>query len=347
MSPAPSPSGDPAATGSDPAGPLSDARLAAELCRLGVAADGSQLVIVPLSGGVSNDVLAVSGPGVDVVVKQALPRLRVAEEWLAAPGRVVTEAKALQTAGRIRPGHVPRVIAVDPRWHLAVIERAPRHFAQWRGQLLSGRIEVGIADDLGELLADWHVNTVDDPLVDAEFADVEAFIQLRVDPFYRWVAARHPDIAARISKVADQMLSTRRCLVHGDFSPKNVLVADGGLWVIDWEVAHIGDPVFDVAFLITHLACKTLHRPADGPAFHAAAAAFMASYNQASAPALGELDPGYLARQVGCLLLARMDGKSPATYLSAPQRARGRALAREVLLADDNQRWGDLWAHLP
>ncbi len=183
--------------------------------------------------------------------------------------------------------------------------------------------------------------------MDAEFADVEAFIQLRVDPFYRWVAARHPDIAARISKVADQMLSTRRCLVHGDFSPKNVLVADGGLWVIDWEVAHIGDPVFDVAFLITHLACKTLHRPADGPAFHAAAAAFMASYNQASAPALGELDPGYLARQVGCLLLARMDGKSPATYLSAPQRARGRALAREVLLADDNQRWGDLWAHLP
>lgn len=60
-----------------------------------------------------------------------------------------------------------------------MIERAPRHFAEWRGQLLSGRIEVGIAYDLGELLAARHVNTVDDPLVDAEFADVEAFIQLR------------------------------------------------------------------------------------------------------------------------------------------------------------------------
>ncbi len=52
------------------------------LIRRGVMNDPNATV-TRLSGGVSNDVLAVTGEDVHVVVKRALSRLRVAEEWYA------------------------------------------------------------------------------------------------------------------------------------------------------------------------------------------------------------------------------------------------------------------------
>jgi len=42
-------------------------------------------------------------------------------------------------------------------------------------------------------------------------------------------------------------------LVHGDFNPFNMIVADGKLTLIDFENAHLGDPLTDVANLISHL----------------------------------------------------------------------------------------------
>src|SRR5260370_576343 len=77
----------------------------------------------------------------------------------------------------------------------------------------------------------------------------------------RAVIDRHPELDAVVGPYVDQMLATHRCLVHGDYSPKNVLLGDDGLWVLDFEVGHLGDPVFDVAFLLNHLLLKAIHRP--------------------------------------------------------------------------------------
>ena len=42
----------------------------------------------------------------------------------------------------------------------------------------------------------------------------------------------------------------RRCLVHGDFRNGNLLVDEQGLVaVLDWELAHIGDPAEDLGYL--------------------------------------------------------------------------------------------------
>ena len=41
--------------------------------------------------------------------------------------------------------------------------------------------------------------------------------------------------------------------VHGDFNPFNMIVADGKLTLIDFENAHLGDPLTDVANFISHL----------------------------------------------------------------------------------------------
>ena len=279
-----------------------------------------------LGGGVSNVVLAVRSDGRDLVVKQSLPRLRVAQEWHAKRERVLTEARALTLAAELTPAHVPAVVDVDPVRYAVVIERAPRSWSPWKDRLLAGEANPSIGGGLGEVLAAWHASTSGDDRMREAFGDHEAFDQLRVDPFYRTVARRWPDLAPAIARYVDAMLSRRTCLVHGDYSPKNVLVGDG-LWVVDFEVAHAGDPSFDIAFMLTHLFLKSIHRPGEAGAYLACAGAFVDAYREGAGP----LDLRYVLGHVGCLALARVDGKSPVEYLDGRGRERARAAGRELL----------------
>jgi 5-methylthioribose kinase len=123
--------------------------------------------------------------------------------------------------------------------------------------------------------------------------------------------------------VAEDLLTDRRCLVHGDFSPKNVLVGGRRLWVLDWEVAHVGNPVFDLAYLLCHLILKIVHRPGHAHSYRETARRFLAAY--------GRTPDGIVGQNVGCLLLARVDGKSPADYLTEADRGQVRALGRSFV----------------
>ncbi|MGH3319441.1 MAG: phosphotransferase family protein [Streptosporangiaceae bacterium] len=308
-----------------------------QLARRGLVPDGARLDVQPLAGGVSGEVFAVTGPGVDLVVKRALGRLRVSEEWLADPGRIATEARALRLAASLTPGSVPEVVDLADGY--LVLRRAPRSWTNWRDDLLGGAVDPTVARRLGQMLGAWQRRTADDPALRDGFADRTAFTQLRVDPFHRTAAARHGDVAAVVDATVEQMLATRACLVHGDFSPKNVLTGWGRMWVLDWEVAHVGDPTFDPAFLLTHLLLKSVHRPEAAGAYGACAREFLDAFAGTA------YDPAQLVRQVGCLLLARVDGKSPAGYLTARGQERVRALGRRVLL-DGAGGVLDLWAML-
>ncbi len=123
----------------------------------------------------------------------------------------------------------------------------------------------------------------------------------------------------------ERLLATREALVLGDWSPKNLLVYSDRVLALDFEVAHRGDPAFDVAFMLTHLVMKSIHLPPHASRVRSAADAFLAGYGS-SVP-----DPRVTA-ELGCLLLARVDGKSPAEYLSEPERVTVRALAYDLLL---------------
>ncbi|SHN46747.1 phosphotransferase family protein [Cryptosporangium aurantiacum] len=282
----------------------------------------SDVRVKSLTGGVSNDVVAVTAPGLDAVVKRALGRLRVAEEWLADPARLDTEGRALRLAGRLLPGAVPQVYDLADGY--LVIERAPESWRTWKEDLLAGAVDVEVAARLGRALGGWQRGTAGDAAVAREFGDRTAFGQLRVDPFHRTVAQRHPDLADVVNHTIAVMEDSASCLAHGDYTPKNVLIdPDGdGVWVIDWEVAHYGDPTFDPAWTIGHLLLKTVHRPSAD--YAAAGGAFLEAW-------AADHDSAQLIRQTGCLLLARVDGKSPADYLTDAERHRTRALARRLL----------------
>ena len=296
----------------------------------GVVHAGELVHAERMTGGVSNEVLAVHGDRIDVVVKQALGRLLVEEEWLADPTRILAEANALLLVGRLTPQDVPPVLDVDRENLILTIGHAPHHWTNWKHELLGGQASPIVGRRLGAALATWHSATAGRPELSSRF-DQDHFRQLRIDPYYRLSAARNPIVGATIDALADALLAPGLCLVHGDFSPKNILTDGESAWVLDWEVAHYGHPVFDVAFLNTHLLLKAIHHPAYASAYRRCAEAFLASYQATLEPALS-IDSRDLALHIGCLLLARVDGKSPVEYLDREGRDRTRSLATDILL---------------
>lgn len=287
--------------------------------------------VTELDGGISNTVLAVEAGGHSWVIKQSLPRLRVAQEWIAKQERTLNEARGLRVAHLLTPTHVPHVVDVDPDRFVLVLERAPRALVPLKKRLMAGEVDQATFDVLGRVLGHWHACTIADPSHLAGLDDPEAFEQLRISPYHRAAAHALPAAAADILAVATRMSQRRIALVHGDFSPKNILTGPGDdtvgnhpdreVWVLDFEVAHAGDPDFDVAFLLSHLVLKSVHLPDLRPRLEEAARTFMLAYGRAAGPhAQWRSAPGDTVTHVGALLLARTDGKSPAEYLTAPER---------------------------
>lgn len=297
----------------------------------GLLADGAAIHVERLSGGVSADVLAVridgsAGPR-EWVLKRALPRLRVPGIWSAAPQRAVTEARAMTVAAEVLPGQVPALVYVDPVGFVTIQQRAHRSLTDWRASLLAGpdARDVETARGLGTALATLHSMTAGSTGMGV-FSDLTALVELRIDPFHHTVAAALPDAAPRLRELADELLEQPVCLVHGDFTPKNVLADGPRLQVLDWEVAHLGNPVFDVALLLAHLVCKTVHKPESARGYAECAGEFHRCYMAATKPELRP-DDRSVAAHLAAFVLARTDGKSPAAYLTTEQAATARGLA--------------------
>lgn len=281
-----------------------------------------------LTGGVSNVVLGISGEGKDLVLKQALPELKVKAKWVADQRRALVEARAIQVLHALTPENVPKLYDVDPERFTLLIERAPRTTTIWKEDLLAGVIHPEVGANLGSILGQWHKASSDDAAILDEFREDSLFEQLRINPFYRTVATKHENIAVRISALIDELESSKTCLVHGDYSPKNILVVSNlRTIVLDFEVAHTGNPVFDLAFLLGHLLCKQEYF-ADlekKKAIAITAIEFLKQYEtRLEAPAAPTL-----AWHIATIALARVDGISPVNYLNdaAQKSVRNRTLA--------------------
>jgi len=309
---------------------LDAGNVAAYLVARGLVAAGDGLTIAELGGGVSGTVLAVHGPGVALVVKQALPRLKVADEWLAPTRRTDTEAAALRLAAGIVPGSVPAVVDSDPHEHVLVLEHAPPEWRNWQDELLAGRAHAGAAVWAGETLGRLHAATAGDRAIATAFGDYEAFRQLRLEPYYATAGERLPHLAGALEPLVEQLRSARICLVHGDYAPKNMLLGRDGAWLLDAEVAHVGDPVFDLAFFLAFPLLTTLQKPELARECARLVAGFLAAYGRCA----GALQPAprSVVAHTGAMLLARTDGRSPAAFLAPAAVLRARELGTRLLL---------------
>jgi aminoglycoside phosphotransferase (APT) family kinase protein len=299
----------------------------------GLVSDIETARFEPLVGGVSSDIWKVTTPGRTFCVKRALPQLKVEAEWLAPVERNLFEVAWYEIAGSIVPGAAPRVLHHDPDAMLCAMEYLdPATHRLWKSELRDGRSEPETAAEVGRRLAAIHSATADDPAVAARFPRQDIFHAIRLEPYLEATAMRHPDLREVLFGLSQRTAATRRVMIHGDVSPKNILVGPDGPVFLDAECACIGDPAFDLAFCLNHLLLKSLWNRAARPGFNACFAALAGSYlNHVDWEPVAEIEARTASLLAG-LFLARVDGKSPVEYVTDDgDRDRVRRCARDLL----------------
>ncbi|MDX3451215.1 aminoglycoside phosphotransferase family protein [Streptomyces sp. ME02-8801-2C] len=303
-------SGLPAQASPEPA--LTDFLTAHQLAVPGEAARWT-----PLAGGVSSDLWRVDLPGRSLCVKRALAKLKVAADWQAPVSRNAYEWAWMRFASRHRPDSVPGLLAHDPEAGLfAMAYLPPERYPMWKAQLLDGEVRVETAAAVGELLGSLHAASAGDAALAAEFATDDNFHALRVEPYLLATAAAHPKLSDALQGLAERTATTHLALVHGDVSPKNILVGPSGPVLLDAECAWYGDPAFDLAFCATHLLLKSLVVPERRPDLLRSAQVLAEAYARCVDWEPRPILEARAAALLPALLLARVDGKSPVEYLT-------------------------------
>ena len=297
------------------------AALLPALRRMGLLKDGQAFEISALTGGVSSLIVKVSTEEHSFCVKRALPQLKVAALWEAPVNRNRGEVAWLRYANRIIPGSVPQVLGEDEQDCIFAMAYLPSaQFPVWKQQLLDGVAGSQTATRVAELLVKVHAASARDPALLARFDHDEDFVAIRLSPYFLHTAQKHLDCAAALHALVQQTLAHKHVLIHGDVSPKNILNGNSGPVLLDAECACLGDPAFDLAFVLTHMLLKCVYRPADTAAYLACFDALSQRYlQQVDWEAAAKLEIRACALLAG-MLLARVDGKSPVEYLTQPEQ---------------------------
>lgn len=339
-----------------------DATTAAGYLRQSGRIDATETVTVEeLTGGVSNRVLLVerSGPGAPgsallpsrFVIKQARPQLRVPQPWFCSVERNWREVEVLGECHRALEGtpadkaivHTPKVLFADRENYLFAMTAAPVDHVTWKQRLLAGffsAIDLDIAAACGRTLGQLHAATWRNDETARCLGDRSLFEALRIDPYYRAIASVYGHLWREIEQLIESGARHSLCLVHADFSPKNLLVFEVGgrteLLLIDFETGHYGDPAFDLGFFTSHLVLKAVYHAPRHEQFERLLDTFWASYRPAVATVadaneMVELEQRAARNLAGCLL-ARLDGKSRIEYLADElKRNTVRAMATHLL----------------
>ena len=268
--------------------------------------------LTPLSGGVSCDIYLVEDGAERFVVKRALEKLRVKADWIADIRRNRTEWEYIRYVSTFLPAAVPRLRQCSATDNYFAMEFFNGKFSNWKQLLLAGQAREEHARHAGDILAQIHRHSAGDAEAMRLFDTTPTFFQLRIEAYLLTTAKKHPALRSQIEAEAGRLGAARECLVHGDFTPKNILVSDGRMILLDCEVAWFGEPAFDLASLLNHFFLKALfHAPHDA-GMKAMIQQFWSAYqNTRPSP---EIEPR-VGRLLPMLMLARVDGKSPVEYL--------------------------------
>ncbi len=289
------------------------------LHQLGIGHGQAVRHMVQLTGGVSSDIWRIDFEDHSVCAKRALAKLKVAADWHAPLSRNAYEYAWYEVISPLFPLAVPRMLGRDEAagmFFMSYLD-ADTH-PVWKAQLLQGHINPLFAKHVGQTLGQMHAATAHNPQLAQRFQSDTEFHALRLEPYLLATAQRHPLLADRLRAIHQLTADTHVALVHGDISPKNILVGPDGPVFLDAECAWYGDPAFDLAFCLNHLLLKAIHLPDHAPAlaqsFEAMTQAYLAQVHWEDAAAFEQRT----ALLLPALLLARVDGKSPVEYLTHP-----------------------------
>ncbi len=318
---------------------IPDEEVLRSLKNLGLIKDEASAKFEALTGGVSSDIWKISADGRVYCIKRALPKLKVEADWFAPVERILYEVAWYKVANEKVPGSTPGILAYDENAMLCAMEFLdPKNHRLWKAELRDGKADAKQAMLAGTILGRIHSGAARDERVEVRFPRRDIFQAIRLEPYLEATAAKHPDLKDPLLSLSHRTATTCLTMIHGDVSPKNILLGPNGPVFLDAECACIGDPAFDIAFCLNHFLLKCLWTPAAKDdflrCFRAMSSSYLAKVDWEGSDALearaASLLPG--------LFLARVDGKSPVEYITdEDDKEKVRRCAR-VLLRDPPSR---------
>lgn len=285
-----------------------------------------------LTGGVSNKTVLVRfSDGESWVIKQALEKLLVEQDWFCDPARLKVEYLAMKWLNGILPeGYVPKPVFFDEKENLMGMEAVRQPHFNLKSKLMEGEVKLAHFETLGYVLGTVHQKSQTDEKAKTWFSDRTFYEILRIEPYYRFSAARSSDFQPFFEALIQDTYATTKTIVHGDFSPKNILIYKDQLVLLDHEVMHFGDPAFDVGFMLTHLISKAHHFERYRQQFLKAALLFWHTYTSHFSD-ISESDENRMVRHtIGCMI-ARVLGRSPLEYLTKNEKENQLEMARGLI----------------
>jgi 5-methylthioribose kinase len=312
-----------------------------------------------IPGGNLNVVWRVPAAEGALIVKHAPPHLAADPSVPLDPSRLLVEARCLNaldpdgalSALRTEAVRVPRLYDVDEGAFVVVMEDLGDRPAlgEWLRRADAETVRSAApayGADLGAFIGRLHAATNDRPAHATVFnnrpmQETRQAVQYGAvgDLLARGGVPDAEALGARAEALGKDLLDPGRCLTMGDLWPSSVLVGEGGLGLIDWELAHYGRPLQDVAHWAAHLWMQR-HR-APSAAVADAVAALGTSFRAAYREALGEAEDALwndaerrdAAVHVGAEILVRAVGPFQDGYVYAGLEADHPAVQEAVAAA--------------
>lgn len=285
-----------------------------------------------LAGGISSRAILVAPKGSPAfVVKQSLRKLRVKSDWFSSPGRIHREALGMRWLNKLAPpGTVPELLYEDSSAHLIVMSAVQEPNRTWKELLFTEPPNRVHFRQFAKILSRIHQASHANRSLEKLFENRSFFESLRLEPYYRYSGLQVPESSVFLNALIEDTLRQRISLVHGDYSPKNILVHSEKFVLVDHEVIHYGDPAFDLGFALTHLLAKSLHLRLFREQMIEGANEFVRDYLD-GIRGVDDAIEARACRHTAACLLARVVGRSPLEYLTAPEKSWEKAAALRLM----------------
>ena len=256
------------------------------ICKI-VGDDTSKWEIDEVGDGNLNLVYTVSSDAGDIIVKQALPYVRlVGDSWPLPLSRSFYEHEVLVRQAKRDPGSVPQIIYFNKVQAIIAMEMLLPHVIL-RKKLIAGEYVDGLAQRLGKFCArtafrgsDLSLQTADKKSDTALFQGNLALMGITeslvfTEPYFAAEMNHHTDGLDPIVRIlrsdvemkteAQKMLlkftANTETLCHGDLHSGSVMCTDNETKVIDPEFGFYGPMGFDIGMLISNYLMAYFSQP--------------------------------------------------------------------------------------
>ena len=243
--------------------------------------------VTEVGDGNLNLVFVVEGKSATIIVKQALPYVRVVgDSWPLSLKRAFFEHETLSRQAKRDPGSVPKIYYFDKKQAIIAMEMLSPHVIL-RKKLIAGEYVNGLGKTLGHFCARTAFRGSDLSLPTNEKKKDTALFQgnaelmaisenlVFTDPYFEAEMNHHTqglepvvkklrsDISLKTDaqKILQKFASNTETLLHGDLHSGSVMCTDTKTKIIDPEFGFYGPMGFDIGMLISNFLMAYFSQP--------------------------------------------------------------------------------------